>query len=225
MLRRSFTIADAGFPHIRTLKENNVRKGFMTPEQYAQIMKHLPEHLKPIFQFAYRTGCRRGEILNLQWRNVNLADGMIRLEPGETKNDTGRTIPLSSDLVSTLEGLDRSTAYVFTKNGRRIRSIKDAWNKSCKSAGLPDMLFHDLRRTGVRNLSRAGVPEHVAMSISGHKTRAIFDRYNIVSELDAKEAMKKLEAHTTNLERQVDATLPGAIDKFMVSTDDPEPEK
>ena len=196
-----------------------MRKGFVTPENYVAILKHLPEHLVPIFQFAYTTGCRRGEILNLKWSNIDIANASVRLEVGETKNDEARNIPLTSDLVSMFEGMPHQSDYVFTKNGKRILSTKDAWKKACNAAGLPNMHFHDNRRTAVRNLIRAGVPETVAMSISGHKTRSIFDRYNIVSGLDQKEAMVKLEAAKTTLEKQAQQKLPSKLDKFMVSTE------
>lgn len=135
------------------------------------------------------------------------------------KNDGGRTIPLTADLVSVLEALPRTSEYVFLYHGKPIRSIKTAWKSACEAAGMPDLLFHDLRRTGVRNLVRSGVSEHVAMSISGHKTRAVFDRYNIVSEQDQREAVAKLEAAQSILERQAENMLPAKMDKFMVSAE------
>lgn len=219
LLRRAFSLADTDFPRISKLVENNVRKGFLTPEQYVLLLTKLPEHIKPVFQFAYKTGCRRGEILNLKWINVDLTDTTVRLEPGETKSGDGRTIPLTSDLVTMFEAMPRVGEYVFTYRGRPIRSFKTGWKTACEAAGMPNLLFHDQRRTGVRNLMRAGVSEHVAMSISGHKTRAVFDRYNIVSETDKKEAMVKLEAAQTPLERQAENLLPGKMDSFMVSAE------
>ncbi len=89
----------------------------------------------------------------------------------------------------------------FSEGGKKIGSFRRAWATACQQAGLvteggdPARLFHDLRRSGVRNLIRAGVPEVLAIRISGHKTRAIFDRYNIVSERDLKDAARKLEAY------------------------------
>jgi integrase len=83
---------------------------------------------------------------------------------------------------------------VIHREGQQIRGYKSAWNSACKAANLEGRLFHDLRRTGVKNLIRAGVPERVAMMISGHNTRTVFDRYNIVSDEDLKDAARKQDA-------------------------------
>jgi integrase len=85
--------------------------------------------------------------------------------------------------------------YVVSLNGQGISEIKRAWNTARKAAGLPNVLLHDLRRTAVRNMIRAGVPERTAMLISGHKTRSVFDRYNIIDERDIQNAGRALEAY------------------------------
>jgi hypothetical protein len=85
--------------------------------------------------------------------------------------------------------------WVFHRNGRQLRGwYYDSWRAACRKAGLPGRLVHDLRRSAVRNLVRAGVSEQVAMTLSGHKTRSVFDRYNITSSADQREAVQKLAA-------------------------------
>jgi len=76
-----------------------------------------------------------------------------------------------------------------------VKSFDHGWTALMKRLGMSGVLFHDLRRTGVRNLVRAGVPETVAMKISGHKTRSVFDRYYVTSEEDLKEAANRLDAY------------------------------
>ena len=89
-------------PYIPQLKEDNVRKGFLEHPEYAASCQALPDEVKPILTFAYYTGCRRGEILSLQWTQVDLARRIVRLEPGTTKNDQPRNLPLVAELYEML---------------------------------------------------------------------------------------------------------------------------
>jgi integrase len=84
---------------------------------------------------------------------------------------------------------------VFSRAGKPIKDFRKAWEDACTRAGVGDALLHDMRRSGVRNLVRAGVSEKTAMKISGHRTRNVFDRYDITSEKDLGEAMKKVQTH------------------------------
>jgi integrase len=132
---------------------------------------------------------------------VDFMDENITLEVGTTKNGGGRIIYLTKEFFTLLryQRLLRDEKYpqcqlVFTMDGRPFQDFRKAWRNSCRKSGLEGKLFHDLRRTAVRNMIRAGVAEVVAMRVSGHKTRSIFDRYNIVNEADLCTAARRVEA-------------------------------
>jgi integrase len=180
-------------PYIEMLPENNRRTGFFEQEQYEAVLSNLPDYLKGILTMGYWTGMRKQEILGLTWDKVDWFAKQISLE--RTKNGEDRTLFLHDELYTMM--LDQSKQrvegcpFVFHRYGERIQSFGKAWHTACKEAGYDGKLVHDLRRTGVRNLIRAGVPQSVAMKISGHKDARIFARYNIVDTRDVAEAMRK----------------------------------
>ena len=126
-----------------------------------------------------------------------MLNGTLTLDPGTTKNDEGRTIKLTSETYQLAKAcvLDKASEdFLLTRrDGQPIRDIRGSWDKLTEAAGLSGVLFHDLRRSAVRSMVRWGVPEVVAMRISGHKTRSVFDRYNIVNEADLVAAALKIE--------------------------------
>jgi integrase len=186
-------------PNIRLLKEQNVREGFFEYDELAEMITHLPEYLRDFVWFGYYSGWRKGEIAGLEWRDVDMQARVIRLRPEMSKTSEGRVLALEGPLWDLLKRrwAGRDFRYVFHRDGLPIGDFRKAWGTACRKAGIK-RIFHDLRRTAVRDMIRAGVPERVAMSVSGHKTREIFDRYNIVNESDLRDALRKTHLFRTN---------------------------
>lgn len=225
LLRRAFKlgvangkVGVANVPDFKGLlgKEKNARQGFWEHSEYQTFRAALPPDERAMFIFGYWTGCRFGEIAQLEWSQVDLEGRAVRLRADQTKPGEARIIPLGgpgADLFDMLvaqqarrAALCPESKWVFfrtgaknparrsTRRGQPVHDIRKGWQKAVDATGI-DRLFHDLRRTGVRNLVRAGVPEKVAMLISGHRTRSVFERYNIVDERDLHDAASKLNQH------------------------------
>ena len=190
-------------PHFPRLAEDNVREGFCEHDAYLCVRGAAPYHIQVAATIGYYTGMRKGEILSLQWeKHIDMEQHCIRLERKQTKTNTSRGLYMEGDFLKVMlrakEVRDReypTCPWVVHLRGQRVKSFAHGWTALMKRLSMPRFLFHDLRRTGVRNLVRAGVPETVAMKISGHKTRSVFDRYNITSEQDLKEAANRLDAY------------------------------
>jgi integrase len=184
-------------PYFPKLEEDNVRKGFLEPEQYEKLLEQLPVRLKALYVCAYHVGTRKGELRKVRWEQVDFDAGLIRLAAAQTKGKKARTLPIYGDmerwLRSQREACPEGCPWVFF--GAQKKTVSHhlpGWREACERAGLPGLLFHDLRRSAVRNMKRAGVQDTVAMAISGHRTRSVFDRYNIVDEGDIGSAAEKL---------------------------------
>lgn len=213
-LKRGYSLAiRAGRLHHRpafpTIQLNNARQGFFEDAEFEAVVKELlakkRDALVAPLRFAFLTGWRlSSEVLTLQWSQVDLTAGVVRLEPGTTKNDEGREWPTRAlpELHALLQAqrdytdaVQRETGaivpYVFHRAGKPIKSLREAFTEACKRAGVV-RIPHDFRRTAVRRLERAGVARSVAMKLVGHKTEAMYRRYAIVSQRDLVEGVSKL---------------------------------
>lgn len=181
------------------LEENPPRDGFFEHDEYLKVRAHLPASFQDVLDFAYYSGWRRNEILELTWEEVDLKGSVIRLTPRRSKTRTGRVLPISPPLLQVLRRRQRRQQprdpRVFRRDGVPVREWRYALRDACRKAKVPHRLLHDCRRTAARNLIRAGVPERIAMLLTGHKTRAVFDRYNIVNEQELLTAGERLAAY------------------------------
>ncbi|MEE9497030.1 MAG: site-specific integrase, partial [Desulfobacterales bacterium] len=198
----------------KTLKPgSDVRDRILTHDEFKALVKHSKDHIKPIIITGYYTGMRRGEIFNLIWDKVDLANRMIRLEAEDTKDREKRNIPICDELYQVLKSLPnriqkaRTSNYVFLYKSDRIKGdIRDSLKDACEKAGIiygrfkkDGFIFHDLRHTFNTNMRKAGVAESVIMEITGHSSRSMFDRYNTIDEDDTRNAIDQLESHLSNV--------------------------
>ncbi len=192
-------------PYMPKLKVDNARQGFFEHDEFERVAANLPEPIADIARFGYLTGWRKGEILPLRWEAIDRSAREVRLRT--SKNGHGRVLPLAGDLWEIIErrwaarrflGVNSVPAiseHVFHVKGRPIGQFDGTWKRACRLAGCPGKLFHDLRRTAVRNMVRADVPQSVAMAISGHRTISMFLRYNVTSDEDVLRAVLRTQEH------------------------------
>ncbi len=228
---RSRKLSLSECPYIPHLAEKNVRKGFLRDAQYQALATSTAAiglWLRAAFECGCTYGCRKSELLNLKVRQVILEERAIILEAGETKNDEARFLPMTDkvlELITECVAGKLPDDYVFTRTldrrghksrvGGRVADMRGAWAEATKTAACPELLFHDLRRSGVRTMIRSGIGTKVAMRISGHKTESVFQRYNIIDRADLDDAVRKLEV-ARRLRRQMDLFESG--DLFPPST-------
>lgn len=195
-------------PKWKKLKEAAPRSGFFEWEDFEKVREELPLHARPPVSIEYWAAMRSGEVHGLQWTQVRFEHdtGDVLIQLSDSKADEPRLVSMGGDLYDVLKRWREYTLkrypdcpWVCHYRGKKLGSIKTAWKRACVTVGLGQWtqegehpgqrryrgpIVHDFRRTGVRNLIRSGVPEKTAMAISGHKTRAIIDRYNIINEED-----------------------------------------
>ena len=218
-LKRAFSLAVrkklisvSEVPSIPALASGAAREGFLEDDAFLRLVGFLPEYLRGVAWLGFLTGMRRGEILSLTWTHVDVRSKVIRLT--RTKNGKPRLLAYGKlpELVTVIQRQHESRMalaaplacpWVFHHGGKPIRDFRHAWKDACGEAGVPATIFHDLRRCGVRRLVRSGVPDVIAQRISGHESRSVFDRYNIVSERDIEDALGRVTlSHSSAIEPQ-----------------------
>ena len=199
LARKEGRLRHVDVPHFPMPQDSKPRQGFVNPEVFATLRGALPKNLRPLIVFIYYTGCRLGAAKKITWAMVSEDCSEVEL-PGEiTKSGDPLTLPLAgkglAEVAKTLKRMPRANETVFD-----VTNLRVAWNKACHKLGLGfyekrlyrGLTIHDLRRSAARNLIRAGVGRGVAMQITGHKTEAIFERYNITDSADVRDALVKV---------------------------------
>lgn len=193
-------------PKFSLLRPDNRRTGFFEKAEVEAVCAKLREPLDGVTRFAYLSGWRKGEIVGLRWDQVDRAAREVRL--WDSKSGKGRVLPYrgSAELTALLErrwGLrpyatptgPALSALVFHEAGLLVGDFRKSWATACREAGIGRRLFHDLRRSAVRDMIRAGVPQAIAKAISGHASDSVFERYNIVDERDKEAALRRTESY------------------------------
>jgi integrase len=177
----------------------NAREGFLGEKELAAVIEQLPADLQDFVRSAAATGIRKSEAAGLTWKMVQGTE--LRIPGNICKNRKSRVLPLAGELAEILErrksarrieenGTVRMGEFIFHRDGEPIREFRKSWKSPTKKANLPGILFHDLRRSAVRNMVKAGVSPQIAKKWSGHISDSMFARYSILTTDDLREAFE-----------------------------------
>jgi len=180
---------------------SNKRVGFFEEAEYDAMLKVCNPDMRDVLMFGHGSGWRLGEILPLTWQD-NFDHGANVIRIFTSKSGKGRSLPLDalgdvSEMLQmrlfTRKDSEDASSYIFSHKGGlyNAKSFNRHWQEACRETGV-SRHFHDMRRTVVRNLTRAGVHRAIAKGITGHQTDSIFDRYDICTESDITAALKKV---------------------------------
>jgi integrase len=221
LLKQGYIFAELPVPKIRKLDESgNVRHGFFSELEVRRVMSNLDADLADFTLFGWLTGMRKAEIASLRWEDV--AGDEIRLRAENAKTGEGRTIPFEGELADLIERRKKARQFkvkdvtvisplIFHRKGMPISEFRKSWATGCRLAGVR-RLFHDLRRSAARNMLNAGVPQAIAMQVTGHKTDSMFRRYAIVTPKDVRTALRRTQEFTAaEMQEAVAATTAAGV--------------
>jgi integrase len=184
-------------------EKDNVRQGFLEHRTYVALRRALPDDYADVLDFGYLVGWRKGSIHGLQWPSIDRAANVIYLPARHNKTGKPFRLWIFPELRAVVDRRwakrHPETSFVFHVAGRPMGEWDGTWKRACRTAGVPGLLFHDLRRTATRNLIRAGVEPKIAMKITGHETEAMLRRYDISAEDDVRDAAVAYSAYLRRL--------------------------
>jgi integrase len=198
-------------PPIEKLPNEKVRCGFVEHEQYMTLLRAIAERSRMLWCFGYHWGVRRGEFLKLRWdwmlpywaeeEPIIKIPGFDKTGSRITKNGKPHTLPIYSDEMRAFIEMAMATRnpkcpYLFQDEGERltVSKAREDFEQARRSVGMDGIIFHDLRRSAVRLMKRAGVPDAEVMQITGHRTHSILKRYDIAAEAGAQETGRTMRS-------------------------------
>lgn len=221
VLKRSFRLAARKelvshvpeFPEDLSEKDN-VRQGFLEHPTYLALRRAFPKDFADVLDFGYLVGWRKGSIQTLRWPSIDRAANVIYLPARNNKTGKPFRLWMFPELRTVVDSRQAKrhpeSDLVFHVDGRPMGEWDGTWKRACQVAGVPGLLFHDLRRTATRNLIRAGVDPKIAMKITGHETEAMLRRYDISAEDDVRNAAVAYSAYLRRL-RAADGSAKGTV--------------
>ena len=193
-------VTDNPAAHVPKPNPQNERDRIATPEEWARLEQTLAPHLRRLLTVAYEVGPRKGELLNLEWQDVDLRRKEFTLR--RTKNGEVRVVPMTPSVYQVFLELRQErrldTSRVFLYNEKPLQRIGTGFKAACRRAGITNLRIHDFRHTASTNLRRAGVDTATAMKIVGHKSDRMHRRYNTIESRDLHNAAAKLHVFRTN---------------------------
>jgi integrase len=193
-------VTDNPSAHVPKPNPQNERDRIVTPEEWARLEQTLAPHLRRLLTVAYEVGPRNGELVNLEWSDVDLRRKEFTLR--RTKNGEVRIVPMTPAVCQVFMELWQErrldTNRVFLYKEKPIQRIGTGFKAACRRAGITNLRVHDFRHTASTNLRRAGVDAATAMKIVGHKSDRMHRRYNTIEPEDLHRAAAQLHAHRAN---------------------------
>ena len=193
-------VTDNPAAHVPKPNPNNERDRIATAEEWERLKAVLAPHIRSLLTVAYDVGPRRGELLNLEWSDVDMRRKEFTLR--RTKNGEVRVVPMTPAVYQAFSELRQErrldTNRVFLYKEKPIQRIGTAFKAACRRAGIVNLRIHDFRHTASTNLRRAGVDTATAMKIVGHKSDRMHRRYNTIEPEDLHRAAAQLHAYRAN---------------------------